>query len=220
MSKPDGPEDWIVLWNRQHADEQIADEWERRGGTVIVTENGYLQRIDKTHYAISVHGHNGSGWFPVGSEDRFTKLNIPLKPWRVQLDKPFHLVCGQRGVGSKAMKSPVGWAEGFARKLREHGIAHKLRPHPGNFAPKVPLVDDLQQASVCNVWSSAAGVMALVEGVEVRHSAPHWICADGSSELGRLMALHKMSWGQWHFKEIETGEPFARLIDQREKAKW
>ena len=214
-----GPEDWLVIWNRQGADEVMADRWEANGGTVLVCENGYLQRIDKTYYAISVHGHNGSGWSPIGAEDRFSELRIPLKEWRVG-NGGYKLVCGQRGIGSRTMRSPHGWAEALAAKFRKANEHHKLRLHPGNFAPKVPLTDDLRGAKSCHVWSSAAGVMALVEGVEVQHYAPHWVCEGGSSELGRLMALHKMSHNQWHFHEIETGEPFARIIANRSKATW
>lgn len=219
IRKPDGPEDWFITWNRQGGDEVTADQWEKDGGTVIVAENGYLQRIDKTYYAISVHGHNGSGWFPIGSEDRFKELRYPLKEWRVGRGG-YRLVCGQRGIGSRTMRSPPRWAESIIAKYQKAGERCRLRLHPGNFAPKVPLVDDLRDAKVCSIWSSAAGVMALVEGIEVEHHAPHWICEGGSSELGRLMALHKMSHGQWHFKEIETGEPFARIIANRSKAVW
>lgn len=219
--KAEGPEDWLVIWNRQGANEQVADEWERRGGTVIVSENGYLQKVDKTHYALAVHGHNGSGWSPVGPEDRFTKLGFALKPWGIYAIDGYRLICGQRGIGSREMRSPPGWGEALASKFRKLGVAHKLRLHPGNFAPKVPLVDDLRKAIVCDIWSSAAGVQALVEGVEVHHAAPHWVCEGGSgSDELRRMALHRMSHAQWHHEEIATGEPFARIIANREKASW
>ena len=62
---PKCPDDLLVVWNLMRGpDEDYASKWEQRGGTVIVCENGYLQQVDKTHYAISTHGHNGSGWFP------------------------------------------------------------------------------------------------------------------------------------------------------------
>lgn len=217
---PSGPEDWLIIWNRQNADEQMADNWERLGGTVIVAENGYLQRVDKSMYAISVHGHCGSGWFPVGDEDRFTPLGFPLKPWREPTDHSLRLVCGQRGVGSREMKSPTGWAENLCTKFRKLNVPHRFRPHPGNFAPKTALVKDLADATVCVIWSSAAGVQALIEGVEVHHSAPHWICAGGNGEKARPEALQRMSHGQWRHKEIATGEPFARLIAHRKEAVW
>ena len=133
---PKGPTDWLCLWNKKRgAEETMADDWERRGGTVIVTENGYLQKVDKTYYAISVHGHNGSGWFPVGDEDRFSKLGFALKPWRTFNLNGYRLVCGQRSIGSSLMASPPQWAEKKAAELSHRGFTVRLRAHPGNFAP-------------------------------------------------------------------------------------
>jgi hypothetical protein len=214
-----GPEDWLIVWNR-HIHEAQADAWEANGGTVIVAENGYLQKVDKTHYAISVHGHNGNGWFPVGGEDRFSKLGFPVKDWRPDNFAGYELVCGQRGIGSRTMKSPPGWGETRTRRLSQVGFTVKFRPHPGNHPPRVPLVADLAEAKTCHIWSSASGVMSLVEGVPVHHSAPHWICENGNGETERLFALHRMSHAQWKHEEIATGEPFARVIEHRSKAAW
>lgn len=206
-----GPDDLLVLWNKKAgAEEQEADAWEKAGGTVIVMENGYLQKTDKTTYAISTHGHNGSGWFPVGDEDRFSKLGFEIKPWR--MGGAYTLVCAQRGIGSRLMASPPQWAEKFAKKLQQAGRHVRIRQHPGNFAPKVPLLDDLAAAVSVAIWSSGAGVRALVEGLPVHHDAPHWIC-EGWSLGDRFPALNRMAHGQWHHEEIATGEPFARMRD-------
>lgn len=219
---PRSREDILVLWNKKHgADEDNANRWERQGGTVLVVENGYLQRVDKTYYAISVHGHNGSGWFPVGGEDRFTKLGFELKPWiewRSGDNRKQILVCGQRGIGSSLMASPPMWGERHCAALSTGG-RHKpiLRSHPGNFAPKVPLEQDLSRAYACHIWSSGAGVRALVEGVPVKHHAPYWIC---DRPEGRINQLHRMAHGQWHHEEIATGEPLARILDQLDTASW
>jgi hypothetical protein len=219
QASPTSAEDWLVIWNRQGAHEIEADAWEAKGGTVIVAENGYLQKVDKTHYAISVHGHNGSGWFPVDqTEDRFSRLGFELKPWRGR--EGIVLICGQRGIGSRRMKSPPGWAEkqlAFWKHVK--GTTARIRPHPGNFAPKVPLALDLRGVACCSIWSSAAGVFALIEGVPVVHHAPHWVCA-GASESNRVEVLNRMAHGQWHHEEIATGEPFARIIHNRKEASW
>ncbi len=219
-ASPADASDWLVLWNRQGAAELEADAWEARGGTVIVCENGYLQKVDKTHYAISVHGHNGSGWFPFDPvEDRFTKLEFALKPWQNN-ENGHWLVCGQRGIGSREMKSPPGWGEKAARKLKDLKVGPvRLRLHPGNFAPRVPLLHDLKGARRCIVWSSAAGVQALVEGIFTTYSAPHWICA-GSGPEWREEPLNRMAHNQWHFDEIAQGTPFARIIEHRKEASW
>ncbi len=207
-TKQVGPDDLLVLWNRKRgADEMRADAWERAGGIVLVVENGYLQKVDKSMYAISVGQHNGAGWFPVGDEDRFSMLGFELKPWQQQ-DDGHWLVCGQRGIGSTLMASPPGWGENKMRLLARAGLKVHFRPHPGNHSPRIPLLDDLKNARGCVIWSSNAGVRAMVEGVSVEWSAPHWICGVGS---GREDALHRMAHGQWKHEEIATGEPFARM---------
>jgi hypothetical protein len=219
-------DDWLILWNRKAGVEEAeAEDWERRGGSVIVMENGYLQKVDKAMYAISVGQHNGAGWFPVGTEDRFTKLGFEIKPWREGGEHV--LVCAQRGIGSKLMASPPGWAEKMAKELRGLKLLQdpvKIRAHPGNFVAKVPLTADLAKASACAIWSSGSGVRALVEGVPVVSKAPHWICEEAAvshwihtdnyvARDNRESALHRMSHGQWHVDEITTGEPFARILE-------
>lgn len=226
---PQSKRDTLVLWNRKAGiEDNAATLWEQRGGSVIVMENGYLQKVDKTMYAVSVHGHNGSGWFPVGDEDRFSKLGFEVKPWRPVAGGHW-LVCGQRGIGSPTMASPPQWAEKTAKSLSSICHPVRLRQHPGNHAPKVSLLDDLKGAMSCVIWSSGSGVRALVEGVPVLQYAPHWICEKAASrspinmawsDASRQEALHCMAHGQWSVDEIASGEPFARILDKLEHAKW
>ena len=206
---PKSRSDLLVLWNlKRGSEEERAKHWEAKGGTVIVMENGYLQREDKTHYALSTHGHNGAGWFPFEiGEDRFSKLGFEVKEMKYR--SGYILICGQRGIGSVEMASPPQWAERINKKCVNQGLKTKLRLHPGNFAPKVPLLDDLAGASECWVWSSGSGVRALVEGTPVKHHAPHWICEGWGTARGQV--LQRMAHGQWHHEEIATGEPFARM---------
>lgn len=208
---PDGPDDLLVIWNLHRGpDEAYAAAWEKRGGTVIVTENGYLQRDDKTHYAISTHGHNGSGWFPAGDgRQRFDALGFEIKELLPVRPGPI-VVRGQRGIGSKLMASPPRWAEKHAARLRQKGEKVVVMPHPGDKGKIEADWKMIQQARSLHIWSSAMGVRALVEGVPVTHHAPHWICA-GWKVAGREWALHNMACGQWHHEEIATGEPFARM---------
>lgn len=112
------------------------------------------------------------------------------------------------------MASPPRWGEEMA-KVTPHSL---FRPHPGSFAPKVPLTHQLRGAKACAIWSSAAGVQALVEGVPVHHYAPHWICEQWSRD--REAALNRMAHGQWHHEEIERGEPFARMQEQNWGQRW
>lgn len=210
--RPTGKDSLLVLWNKKKGkEEQDADRWEAQGGTVIVMENGYLQKVDKTHYAISVHGHNGSGYFPIGTEDRFTKLGFPIKPMRTGGSEI--VVRAQRGIGSVMMASPPQWAEKLAAKLKARVISH-----PGNFVPKVPPVVDLAKAREMHIWCSSMGVLALTEGIPVTHHAPHWICEGWQAD--REAALRKMAFGQWAVDEIASGEPFARILSRLGEAKW
>lgn len=230
---PRDKRDLLVIWNRQLGEEVMADTWERHGGTVLVAENGYIGQDGdgRQLYAIAVHGHNGSGWFPVGTEDRLSALHLDIRPWVAETGHV--LVCGQRGIGSKTMASPPAWDERTAQRLRAMGEKLvKVRKHPGRYQPTTSLEEDLAGASRCVIWSSSSGVKALVAGVPVVYCAPSWICADGAGaglkhlahpprdDAKRITALHRMSHAQWRVDEIERGEPFARILDRLEEATW
>jgi len=231
---PSGPEDFLVIWNRKRgADEQEADLWEQRGGTVIVCENGYLAKTEKTHYAISVHQHNGAGWFPVGTEDRFAQLGFEVKPWRSPDEKGRHvLVRDQRGIGSTLMASPPNWGRKTAAQITGWvGGPVRLMAHPGDKNKHALDAAALRNARACVIWSSAIGVRALTEGIPVFYAAPHWVCEGAAArftsfgvalrdDAARATALYRMAWGQWHFDEIASGEPFKRIIERREEAVW
>lgn len=203
--RPYSRDDLFITWNLKRGhDEKAAANWEACGGTVLVVENGYLAKTEKTHYAISTRGHCGSGWSPVGAEDRFTTLGFELMPMNYDREG-YPLVCGQRGVGSSLMASPPRWGEAMARSIP----GSRFRPHPGQLAPRTTLADDLRGASKVVVWSSAVGVRALVEGIPVVHHAPHWICSGW--ERDREGTLNRMAHAQWSVSEIGSSEPFARM---------
>lgn len=221
LPHPESRDDLLVLWNLKAGPQETkAREWERRGGTVLIAENSYLARVDKSAYAISVGGHCGSGWFPYDpTEDRFTPLGFPLEPHGAF--NGHILVCGQRGVGSAEMASPVNWGGKMAIQLKTRypNLEVRLRPHPGVTKPRVSLEDDLDGASLCVIWSSACGVRALTMGIAVVYQAPHWICADAARDkiglwlppLDPVPALNRMAHAQWSVPEISSGEPFARM---------
>jgi hypothetical protein len=214
---PKSAEDLMVIWNRYGGAHQMANQWEASGGTVLVCENGYIGKDaeGRQHYAIAAHGHNGSGWWPVGAEDRFSALGVDVLPW-VNRPDGYALICGQRGIGSPTMASPPNWHIGAQKRVKAFHPNTKLRLHPGNKAPAV----------------SSSGVRALCLGVPVIFDAPHWICEGAAMRLGagggtfptdeqRAQALHRMAWAQYSVAEIESGEPFVRfrsLIAERLKA--
>lgn len=216
--RPNSERDLLILWNKKAGSEELAaNEWERRGGTVLIAENGYLGNAPKhvEYYALSAHGHNGSGWYPWPDEPRFARLGIALKPYAPRPEGCW-LVCGQRGIGSTLMASPPGWGEKTYEKLKKAGMNARFRQHPGNFVPKVPLKDDLAGARICVIWSSAAGITALCEGVNVQYSAPHWIASTARMDVkgydNRLEVFERVAWGQHHVDDIATGAPFERFL--------
>lgn len=221
----------LLIWNRYGAYHDQASAFERGGGTVLVAENGYLGKdaAGQQMYALARGGHNGSGQWYQGGPGRWDSLGVNLTPWRV--DGGHILVCGQRGIGAPGMASPPNWHEVVAAKLRTLTKRQvRVRTHPGNGQPAVPLADDLRGAWACVIWSSSAGVQALVAGIPVLYDAPHWICAGAAvpysetwvnsllyleqplhDNATRLAALQGMAWAQWTLAEIEAGEPFRRL---------
>jgi hypothetical protein len=55
------------------------------------------------------------------------------------------------------------------------------------------------------------------------HYAPRWIGAGAGINAqtdNRESVLRFMADGQWHFEEIATGEPFARIISRIGEARW
>lgn len=221
------PDDLLVVWNRYGGE---ADQWERAGGTVFVAENGYIgcDANGVQYYALAVSGHNGSGRWHVGDAERWRALGIELKPWRTEGE---HIVIrGQRGIGSSSMASPADWHRHASRDLRRlSNRSQVIQEHPGKPAcdPRVAaqISDSLIGAHAMCIWSSAAGVRALVDGVPVFYAAPHWICESAAvhgvgnverpkmSDSDRLDAMRRMAWAQWSIAEIATGEPFVLLRD-------
>ncbi len=218
------PGDALICWNLQGGTETLAQRYERAGAKVLVTENAYISPPGRQMYAISLGAHNGAGRFPVGDSSRWQSFGIEPKPWRK--DGDHILVTAQRGIGSRQMASPHMWhqkAVARLQKLTKRPI--RIRAHPGNRSGGVPLERDLKGAWACVVWSSAAGVRALVEGVPVFFDAPRWICAEAAlplrdwvehpltNDAWREKALHRLSWGQWSPEEIATGLPLKRILD-------
>ena len=225
------PGDVLVIWNRYDETHRLATQFEAGGGIVLVAENGYLgprglspHGMDpRVIYALAVGGHNGAGRWVEGGAERFEQLGVALQPWRTE--GAHVLVCPNRSFGIPGQMMPPHWAADVCKRL--HGVSGReirLRPHPGNAPARRPLAADLAGAWAVVIWSSSAGVQALLAGIPVICEAPRWICK-GATAIGiasvaqpyhddaaRRHALQRLAWAQWHVAEIATGEPFRRLL--------
>jgi len=228
------PGDVMVCWNRYYQTEQIADRFEAEGGTVLVAENGYIHgRHDGgDFYALAIHGHNGSGTVRVGGPERFGALGVELKPWRTE--GKHILVAPNRSFGMRGFVMPERWGENTAEQLCKVTKREvRLRLHPGNNRPAVPLEDDLRDAHCVVIWSSSVGVKALIAGIPVVCCAPWWVCkkathpldayglaiddvrafpCDDSADMIRLYAMEDLAWAQWSVEEIKSGMAFEHLL--------
>jgi hypothetical protein len=216
-----------VIWNRYGGNEAMADRFEAEGGTVLVAENGYIGRDDKgrQHYALAIHGHNGSGRWSPGDGRRWAALNVTPQPMRTAGQHV--LLCPNRHFGMRGMEMPQHWVNETLAVLRKHTKRPiRVRPHPGNWqakAPQTPLAEDLAGAWMVVTWASSAGVHALVAGIPVIATAPHWICKGAAltrledieqaapPDL-RLGAFEGMAWAQWTVDEIASGAAFDHLL--------
>jgi len=228
--------DVLVIWNRYGLNEQIADRFEVGGGTVLVAENGYIRTdgYGRQHYAIARSRHNGGGTWPVGGPERWKALGIDMKPWRLpqdyrvdgELRQQHLLVCGNRSFGTRGNIMPVGWEKNARQRLSKATDREiRLRFHPGNDEPGVPLAADFEHCYGVAVWSSSCGVAALVAGIPVICEANWWICKPAASatfeemngltlveaDRRRMAALEALAWAQWTVEEIAAGIPFKAL---------
>lgn len=227
------PGDVLIIWNRYGQYDSLAMQAGRAGAIVLVSENGFAGRDANGNqfYQLAVGGHNGSGWWHVGNEDRLAKQGLVMQPWQPTSPEAHVVVRGQRGIGRPGVASPPDWHNQAAHLLRQHTKRRiAVVPHPGNGA-----VDDtrheqyLKGAHALAIWASSVGVKALLAGVPVLCDAKYWICRGASHPLWdvervdlrtahydehRRRALHSMAWAQWSLEELASGEPMRLLVDK------
>jgi hypothetical protein len=214
------PQDVLVLWNRYFEYAQLADKFEKHGGTVLVAENGYLGvdwRGDRW-YAISRSHHNGAGTWEVGGPERWDSLGVEIEPERVGKE---YVILPQRGIGPVGVAMPNGWECVAAdHVVQRTSKPYRVRHHPGNNAQDT-LREGLQDARAVVTWGSGAAIRAMLWGVPVFYAMPNWIGAPGATQLAefpkvrpvdRLECFRRLIWAQWTVREIESGAPFRRLV--------
>lgn len=207
----------LVIWNRYGVNDDMARQYEAAGGHVLVAENGFLGRDEPggPWYAISrgEHHHGGAVARDLRSPD--------MRPWRASGDHI--LICAQRGFGSRLMACD-GWADRVAVELQSRTKRPvRLRRHPGNNAPTVPLTDDLAGAHAAVIWSSNSGIAALLAGIPVFYAAPRWIAEEAATRLAgadleqpflgdRTAGLANAAANTWSVEDIAKGLPFVALL--------
>lgn len=209
------PNDVLLIWNRNPPQEKIAQDYERAGATVVVAENGY---IGKTK-ALALNHHNGAGRWYVGDTPRH--MDIDVKPWR--RDGDHILVLPQRSIGEKGIAMPRNWLNVTLEHLkRKTKRPIKVRQHPGKDRDVIPLEDDLRGVWAVVTWGSGAGIKAMVAGVPVFYQLKDWIGRPAATSVmdienpwmgDRYEMLRWVSWAQWNWDEIKTGEAFKWLLN-------
>lgn len=219
-----GPGDVLVSWNLYGQAETEAQAARALGATVLVVENGIVgtDAEGRQLYTICRDQHHAGTWH-VGDVSRWQALGIAVRPWTARTDGPV-LVCQQRGIGSRLMASPPAWEQQTAAQIKRAGFNPIVRPHPGWMRRIPELQQQLRGVAACAVWSSMAGVKALIDGVPVAYWAPAWVAAPAArrkldgivaplrDDAARLAALTAVAWYQWTVAEIEAGEPFVYLL--------
>lgn len=241
ISNP-GPGDVLLIWNRYGHYDAEASNYERRGATVVIAENGYVRDgIAGKWFALAKSHHAGAGEWYVGSPERFVKWNLPLTPYRHEGKEL--VILGQRGIGEPGIAAPRGWAESVQKV-----VGGRIRQHPGIVPSVKPLAEDLKRAYAVATWSSAAALSAMALGVPVICAFPRWIgasaclplstytdavldqkrqqqCRSGvaseentlsrllnRNESDRLEVFRRVAWAQWDLGEIQSGEAFRYLL--------
>ena len=195
------PADILVTWNRIGQGDTAARAFKAAGRPVLVAENATWGNdfAGGRWLTIARDFHNTAGMFPAGGPERWDALGVELQPWRTEGET---VVLAQRGIGPQETAMPRGW---------QHLQKGRLRPHPGRGASR-PLDDDLANAGKVITWGSGAAVRALMWGIPVESHMPGWIGQQDNTDAGRLAMFRRLAWGQWTHEEIESGEPFGRLI--------
>lgn len=200
--------DILCTWNRIQEADEVARVFTERGCPVLVTENASWGNdfAGRRWYTIARDYHNESGRFPLGGTDRWDDLGVRLEPWRTSGET---VVLPSRGIGPYVSRMPRGWA------LRQNG---RVRPHPGR-GVSIPLEQDLAHAGKVVTWASGAAIKALMWGIPVESHFDRWIGQQDNTDEGRLAMFRNLAHAQFTLEEIESGEPFARMMEwQHEKA--
>jgi hypothetical protein len=229
------PECALVTWTpwRGSLAEKLGKGHAAGGGSWLVMENGYVTPVDgRKVYTVGREGYNGRGDHGSDNRERFAALGHEIKPWRKT--GSHILVVGQMGHRDTTVSMPVKWLESIHTELRHRTDRPILiHPKPGSKDPyttgdgvridRAPIPQLLADCWALVTWSSKAAMLALIHGVPVFVIGPY--------SIARRMAMHSIDSiespyypedredflehvadSQWSVAELESGEPFRRLL--------
>ena len=83
------------------------------------------------------------------------------------------LVLPQRGFGPQEVAMPEGWVDTTVAAIkRKTSRPVRVRKHPGNHPPEIPIEHDLDNVWAVVTWGSSAAIKALAAGVPVFYCFP------------------------------------------------
>ena len=214
--------DVLVIWNRYREGGELADKYAMEMNKVIVAENAYISpdSAGRKYTALSLDGHNGSGWTPYEGPERWTRMEIDLHSWRKE--GSWILVCGQRGLGAPGMAMPKTFMGEIREMLQKTTGRHiEMRDPPALHQNQRPLKELWPLLGAVVVWTSNMATIALINGVPAFYMGPHHIM-DGGAIHGvdeilkptypdREAAFRRLAWAQWTREEIVSGEALEYL---------
>jgi hypothetical protein len=234
LPKHIGPDDVLVIWNRNPVADITAKYHEKAGSKVVVVENGYLDAVDEQGhqwFTLSLWHHNGLGaWFQ-SSGSRWDEMRLELSPWRTEGGRV--VILPQRGVGPAGVAMPKFWpSAAMSEVMRRTKRPVHVRPHPGIKSKVIrPLYADLEGCHAVVTWGSSAALKAIQAGVPAFHALPGWVGADAAlllagsdleapkmCDFARLTMFERLAWSQWRVREIENGDALAWLLHQKRLA--
>ena len=125
----------------------------------------------------------------------------------------------QRGIGSQLMAQSTRLGQKMVATLQRHApFPVRLMAHPGDKGKLEKDLAAMAGARSVVIWSSAIGVRALVEACRCSTSRRTGFARRGPQD--REGGLQRMAHAQWHFDEIASGEPFARMKAEGWGPRW
>lgn len=218
---------------------EVRDVYVKRGTPVAVLECGWFKRAGAQTVGYSQLGQARIGWLPKGPlpSDRWDALNLPIMETPFEPGGPV-ILAGQVPNDAQHELTPWDMTMVYGEMISEIRKAIKVegrkaeivyRPHPqGNpdfewpvTQEGVPFDQGIAGARGVATYNSTVGTECIRRGVPVYCSttANYYELSAGPSVAHvaeykeREQFLWRMAYGQWHTRELESGEAVANWIE-------